>query len=117
METVVAVAEVLAVGAKDKAGVSGATADADIEGATVGGTAITRASAVTGVVVMVLVVVMAADIDTVEDEGAEVVPAVEEELAEGSEDEAAAFIDMDGTTTADTGAEVVVVVRVAPPKQ
>ena len=44
METVVAVAEVLAVGAKDKAGVSGATADADIEGATVGGTAITRAS-------------------------------------------------------------------------
>ena len=111
METVVAVAEVLAVGAKDKAGMTGAAAD--LEGVTVGGTAITRVSAVTGVVVMVLVVV---------DEGAEVVPAVEEELDEGGKDEAgvtraADVSDMDGTTTPDTGAEVVVVVRVAPPKQ
>ena len=113
METVVAVAEVLAVGSKDKAGITGAAADVDLEGATVGGTAIARASAVTGVVVMVLVVV---------DERAEVVPAVEEELDEGGKDEAgvtraADVSDMDGTTTPDKGAEVVVVVREAPPKQ
>ena len=106
METVVAVAEVLAVGAKDKAGITGAAAD--LEGVTVGGTAITRVSAVTGVVVMVLVVV---------DEGAEVVPAVEEELDEGGATRAADVSDMDGTTTPDKGAEVVVVVREAPPKQ
>lgn len=119
---VVAVAEVLTVGAKDKAGVTWAAAVVDVEGATVGGTAITRAGAGTGVVVMVLVVVIvaAADIDTVE--GMEVVPAVEEELAVGSEDEAgvtgaADVVDMDGATTAVTGAGVVVMVRVAPPKQ
>ena len=108
METVVAVAEVLAVGSKDKAGITGAAADVDLEGATVGGTAIARASAVTGVVVMVLVVV---------DERAEVVPAVEEELDEGGTTRAADVSDMDGTTTPDKGAEVVVVVREAPPKQ